>query len=1046
MTAFAVSERIESDDYRQFLAEKVCTAPSAAVELDPAAVNPILKPHQQAIARWMVQGGRRACFAAFGLGKTLIQLEAVRLTLQHAGGRGLVVIPLGVRQEFVRDAAMLGIEITFIRRIEEAGETGIYLTNYETVRDGKLDPREFTVASLDEASVLRGFGGTKTFREFMRLFAGDGKTLNERTRGADVPYRFVATATPSPNDYIELLSYAAYLGIMDVSAAKTRFFKRDSTKADVLTLHPHKVREFWLWVASWAIFVQRPSDLGFDDAGYELPPLDVRWHQLATDHRASGSEKDGQSKMFKSAALGVVEASREKRDSLEARVAKMVEIIDESPEDHFLLWHDLEAEREAIEEAIAENEYGHWLEFKDGHPAAVALYDRHYSARELADRKLILGPGSKVVLLTRDRSALFAWRKFIDDSGQEGVNCAVFRNEGVVLSSGLIREAMAIAWSKWPGERLYTFVDPDKVTSPNPGYCFLMAGWKRCGVTAKGLVILEAFPAAAVASVTPRRVLATVYGSQDDDAKERHILDFSDGKVKYLAGKPVMLGSGCNFQRHCHRSIFLGIGFKFGDFIQAIHRIQRFLQTHPVRIDLIYTEAEAEVRRTLERKWKQYEELVANMTEIIRKYGLSHADMARELTSSMGVAERVEVSGERYTVVNNDCVDETRRMESNSVGLILTSIPFSTQYEYSPNYADFGHTDNNDHFFRQMDFLTPELLRVLQPGRIAAIHVKDRIVPGGMTGLGFQVVYPFHARCIEHYTRHGFAYMGMKTIVTDVVRENNQTYRLGWSEQCKDGSKMGVGMPEYLLLFRKPPTDNSNSYADVPVVKAKPLVVDEDGSHVPFGAGLKAASKEKRPIVPGSGYSRSRWQIDAHGFMRSSGDRPLMPEDLVGIPHERIFKLFREYSLTNVYDFEHHVRLGEELELRGSLPVTFMLLQPQSWSDEVWSDITRMLTLNGAQSAKGKEMHLCPMQFDLADRVIEQMSNPGDEVYDPFGGLMTVPYRAILKGRRGRACELSLPYFLDGVAYCKAAEEQMAMPSLFDLAGVQGEDGPRSSR
>jgi DNA modification methylase len=845
-----------TSDYRAFLESKVCTAPSAALEIEASAINPMLLPHQQAIVRWMVHGGRRACFAAFGLGKTFIQLETVRLTLENVGGRGLIVIPLGVRQEFVRDAQKLGIEVRFIRSIEEAEATGIYLTNYETVRDGKIDPRAFTVASLDEASVLRGFGGTKTFREFMRTFAGDGKTLNDRVRTDAVPYRFVATATPSPNDFIELLSYAAFLGVMDVSAAKTRFFKRDSTKADALTIHPHKEREFWLWVSSWAIFVQRPSDLGFSDEGYALPPLDVRWHMVPTDHRGAGATRDGQERMFKSSAIGVVEASREKRDSLSARVAKMAEIIAEDPSAHYLLWHDLEAERHAIVEAI-------------------------------------------------------------DD-------------------------------------------------------------------------------------------VVDVYGAQDLEEREERINDFSDGRISRLATKPVLSGSGCNFQRFCHRSIFLGIGFKFNDFIQAIHRIQRFLQTEPVRIDLIYTEAESEVRRTLERKWAQHEELVSNMTDIIRKYGLSHAEMARELTRAMGV-QRVEVTGENFTLVNNDCVDETRRMDTNSVGLVLTSIPFSTQYEYSPNYADFGHTDNNDHFFRQMDFLTPELLRVLQPGRIAAIHVKDRIVPGGMTGLGFQVVYPFHARCIDHYTRHGFAYMGMKTIVTDVVRENNQTYRLGWTEQCKDGSKMGVGMPEYLLLFRKPPSDNSRSYADVPVVKSK------------------------------AEYSRSRWQIDAHGFMRSNGNRPLTPEDLVGIPHERIFKLFREYSLTNVYDFEHHVRLGEELELRGTLPVTFMLLQPQSWSPDVWTDITRMLTLNGAQSAKGKEMHLCPMQFDLADRVIAQMSNPGDVVLDPFGGLMTVPYRALLKGRRGYGIELSAPYFLDGAAYCKAAEQKMSMPSLFDVTQVAAE-------
>jgi DNA modification methylase len=138
--------------------------------------------------------------------------------------------------------------------------------------------------------------------------------------------------------------------------------------------------------------------------------------------------------------------------------------------------------------------------------------------------------------------------------------------------------------------------------------------------------------------------------------------------------------------------------------------------------------------------------------------------------------------------------------------------------------------------------------------------------------------------------------------------------------------------------------------------------------------------------------------------------------------------------MTNVYDFEHHVKIGEELEQKGKLPVTFMLLQPQSWSDDVWTDITRMMTLNSSQSSKGKEMHLCPMQFDLADRVIEQMSNVGDIVFDPFGGLMTVPYRAILKGRYGLGFELSPSYFMDGASYCKAAESKVEIPSLFDVA------------
>ncbi|WP_416406484.1 DNA methyltransferase [Paracidovorax citrulli] len=842
--------------YDDFLRAKVALPEEQGFPCEPHEVHPLLKPHQVAMVCWAVRGGRRALFAAFGLGKSVMQLEIVRITRARASGMGLIVIPLGVRQEFIRDAAMLGITVKFIRRIEECTDpNGIYLTNYETIRDGKLDPTLFTVASLDEASCLRGFGGTKTFREFMALFAGDRKTIDARVRTDGVRYRFVATATPSPNEVIELLAYSAFLGIMDVGQAKTRFFKRNSEKADQLTIHPHKEREFWLWCSSWGLFVQRPSDLGFSDDGYTLPALDVRWHEIPADHANAGTNFAGQGLMFKQEAIGIIEASREKRDSLDARIAKMLEIRAEDPAAHRILWHDLEDERRAIERAV---------------PTAVS-----------------------------------------------------------------------------------------------------------------------------------------VYGSQDLDEREQAIVNFSEGKFQELAAKPVIAGSGCNFQRHCAWAVFLGIGFKFNDFIQAIHRIQRFLQTKPVRIDLIYTEAERQIRRDLERKWAQHNEMVSKMTDIIREFGLSQAGMAQSLTRKLGV-DRTEVRGNRFVCVHNDCVRETATMEENSVGLVLTSIPFSTQYEYSPNYADFGHTDNNAHFFAQMDFLVPQLLRVLQPGRIAAIHVKDRIVPSGLGDHAFQTVYPFHLDTIECFRRHGFGYMGMKTIVTDVVRENAQTYRLSWTEQCKDGTKMGVGMPEYLLIFRKPPSSTEKTYADLPVVKTKDR------------------------------YTRARWQADAHGFARSSGDRLLDPAHLAGLPYDEIFQLFKKHSLETIYNYEHHVRVAQILEDVGKLPSAFMLLQPQSWSEEVWTDITRMLTLNGAQSAKGKEMHLCPMQFDIADRAITQWSNPGDEVYDPFGGLMTVPYRALKLGRRGRGCELSLQYFLDGVSYCQAMEREISMPSLFDTL----EDAP----
>jgi len=137
---------------------------------------------------------------------------------------------------------------------------------------------------------------------------------------------------------------------------------------------------------------------------------------------------------------------------------------------------------------------GAWLAVPDGDARARALYLRHYSARHYRDgrrRTLFAGPGEKMVLITQECDALFVWRKFIPADGQQGVNCAVFRNEGPRLSSELILEAEQLAWQRWPGERLYTYVAPSKVRSTNPGYCFIKAGWQRCGYTKGGLVILE---------------------------------------------------------------------------------------------------------------------------------------------------------------------------------------------------------------------------------------------------------------------------------------------------------------------------------------------------------------------------------------------------------------------------------------------------------------------------------------------------------------------------------------------------------------------------
>jgi DNA modification methylase len=827
--------------YEEFLANKVPRAERDGFE-PKSEPHPSLFPHQRDIARWMARGGRRACFAAFGLGKTRTHLQLAKWVIEtEPGGKYLIVAPLGVRQEFTKsDGPALGMDVQYCRTDAEvnACQSPFIITNYERVRDGQItvDSR-FVGAGLDEASVLRSFG-SKTYQTFLGLFKS-------------VKYRFVFTATPSPNRYKELIHYAGFLGVMDTGDALTRFFKRDSSQANNLTLYPHMEERFWLWLASWAVFMQRPSDLGYSDEGYALPKLHVHWHCVPVDHTKAWQQVDswGQSQLLADKSSGLRELAEVKRDTMERRLWFAKQIIDSDPDRNWIIWHDLEDERRLIEKEV------------------------------------------------------------------DGVR--------------------------------------------------------------------------------------TVYGSQDLELREEIILDFANGRLNRFASKPTICGSGTNLQRHCSDAIFLGSTYKFNDFIQAVHRIYRFQQQREVNVHVIYSESETAVIETLKEKWAQHDELVARMSEILRQFKLNLNDM--KLTREMG-CDRAEVAGDLFRAIRNDVVIELPTWPENCVDLIVTSIPFGNQYEYSPSYNDFGHNPSNDDFFKQMDFLVPSLLRVLKPGRMACIHVKDRIRFGNVTGKGVPTVDRFSDKTADCFERHGFNFLGRITIDTDVVRENNQTYRLGWTENSKDSTKMGVGMPEYVLLLRKPQSDTSKAYADEPVTKDK------------------------------AEYTRAQWQIDAAAFWRSNGNRLPDPDFLVNVPMDAIGRIWREHCRNHGYDYKEHVEIGLGLEARGKLPASFMLFPPVSKHPDIWTDIARMRVLNSQQTQRGQEKHVCPLQLDIVERLINRYSNKGEVVFDPFAGIGTVPYLAIKHGRTGWGTELSQEYWECAVGYCERAESEQSAPTLFDIA------------
>jgi len=834
--------------YMQFLRNKNQLVASGG--LNVIEFHPSLFPHQRDIVSWALQRGKALIAAKFGMGKSRIQIEILRQVHMHTGRKVLVICPLGVKHQFIHeDGPAMGVQFAYIGTDEQglAAETPYLITNYERVRDGQISEaflqENIAGVCLDEGAIL-GNLGTKTQQEFSRILS-------------EIPYRWVATATPAPNDYRQLIYFADFLDAMDAGQSLTRWFGRNPDKAGDLVLLAHMEKEFWLWVASWALFVDTPSDLGYDDTGYVMPELDIKFHRLTADHQKAWDlvDRDGQHYLFKDTSAGVTQAMREKHDSLDARTVCAAGLVAESPDDHFLIWHDLEDERRAIAKAI---------------------------------------PNSKAV-----------------------------------------------------------------------------------------------------------------YGSQKDDEAEKLTLDFTHGRIKILAAKPSMLGSGPNFQRHCHRAIYLGVGFKFREFIQSLHRLQRYGQNHTVRIDIIHTDAEDHVVDVLMKKWRQHDEMVKRMRQIIKEFGLTNEALTAGMQRTLGITRQV-VHGNLFTAVNNDCVIETMTMADNSIDAMITSIPFGNHYEYVASLNDFGHNAADEDFWLQMDFLIPELLRILKPGRMACIHVKDRLLYGHQTPHGMMEVDPFSDDCNRAFRKHGFVSYGRITIPTDVVRENNSTNRLGWSENCKDGSKMGVGMPEYVLLFRKPQTDKTRSYADEPVRKDK------------------------------AEYSRGRWQIDAHQTWRSNGEAltPIEnPELLRGMDTGQIYNWYKAWSKENPYDFEQHVAFNEALGDR--LPAKFMVMPPQAPAEQeeyVWTDVLFMRTLNMNQARRRVEKHVCPLPLDIVERLMRRYTNPGDLVLDMFGGLGTVSVVAIKEGRRGYSIELNSMYWENNVKYSQDAELQRSTPSLFDVA------------
>lgn len=314
-------------DYQAFVDAKGRSTPPVGFNAD--AIGDHLFPFQADIVRWALRRGRAAIFCDTGLGKTVQQLEWARRVAAHASGRVLILAPLAVAHQTVREAKRFGIDAEYRR--EMGGESPIVVANYEMLH--AFDPSAFIGIVLDESSILKSFDG-RTRTAIIEAFR-------------ETPYRLACTATPAPNDFMELGNHAEFLGVMTRAEMLSMYFVHDGGATQDWRIKGHAEIDFWRWVCEWAVMVRKPSDLGYPDGDFALPPLTIEEHVVGVDHmtaHASGM-------LFKMEAVTLDEQRGARRGTLQARVAKCAELVNDDS-DQWLIWCGLNDEGDAVTAAI----------------------------------------------------------------------------------------------------------------------------------------------------------------------------------------------------------------------------------------------------------------------------------------------------------------------------------------------------------------------------------------------------------------------------------------------------------------------------------------------------------------------------------------------------------------------------------------------------------------------------------------------------------------------------------------------------------------------
>lgn len=603
-----------TEAYNDFLATKAMRSPSEGFEAN--SVNAALFPFQRQIVRWALAKGRAALFEDCGLGKSIQQLEWAKQVSEHAVGKVLILAPLAVAGQTVREADRFGYHAVYRKTAAEIGDEPIVVTNYE--RLGAFLPWAGVGVVIDESGILKSYdGATRTL-------------ITESFR--DTRYKLACTATPAPNDFMELGNHAEFLGVMRREEMLATFFTHDGGDTAKWRLKGHAEKEFWRWVCGWAVMIRKPSDLGYEDGAFTLPALTLEQHMVAADHDTA---KD-RGMLFNLEAQTLGERRDARRATIAQRVKLAAEIVEkswiESKSKHTTKPTD---SRTGTRSSLVEKS-GTKKTLSESAPAPESISRK---SRQKSNVK-------KSAFIERSLATDFATicaadtqknEKSLSPSiGEDGQSAPRLNGTGTsgpsteshsnsmtpCLPCNVVDAPYAGAIQPTESVSLSTTVTPQV---PSGGFYVVPAtSESESSATAQSecraqWIIWCNLNAEAEAMQSAIHGAVNVQGSDSAEQKERAILDFISGRTRVLVSKPSIFGYGLNLQ-NCSNVIFLGLSDSYESLYQSLRRVYRFGQTRPVVCHVVISELEGAVLLNIKRKeadaTRMANEMVKHMSEI----------------------------------------------------------------------------------------------------------------------------------------------------------------------------------------------------------------------------------------------------------------------------------------------------------------------------------------------------------------------------------------------------------------------------------------------